>query len=347
MSDVYEVTTNVALQIVIKGVEKSVKKQDLTKPELLLVGRALGWLALVTAGTNVDVFKQLAKASDELKEATKNDRKSMVSIQKEGVAITAGRRHRKSMKGGVAPAALILGAIAMLYGGNTALTINRLNENRRIIRNEAVKQIQSNCPIDLLAGAPEKPLIDWTGEYARKLSEYTTQQTICDSTKNTMTARVKQAEDSLTQAWTRLPNDAAAFATVATMVYTAPAGPAAAITSAASMAAAVRQITETVISGQIPNKPEDINKFVKAVSEAFPQKEEEAAATPAPAMFTGTNVRSEVINPAVARGDIPEAAAPTAAPAAPAAPARRGRGRKTKKTKKVRRATRRRLTFSY
>ncbi len=337
MSDVYEVTTNVALQIVMKGVEKTVKKQDLTKPELLLVGRALGWLALVTAGTNVDLFKQLSKASTELKEATKNAPESMVAIQKEGVAVTAGKRHRKRMRGGVAPAALILGAIAMLYGGNTAMTINRLQENRRVIRSEAIRQIQSNCPIDLLAGAPEKPLIDWTGEYARKLSEYTTQQTICDSTKSVMAARIKQADETLAQAWSRLPNDAAAFATVSTMVLTAPAGPAAAATSAATLGAAVKQITETVISGQLPNKPEDINKFVKAVSEAFPQKEEEAAATPAPAMFTGTNVRSEVINPAVSRGDIPEAAAP----------ARRGRGRKTKKTKKVRRATRRRLTFSY
>lgn len=342
MSDVYEVTTNVALQIVIKGVEKTVLNKELTKPELMLIGRALGWLALVTAGTNVDVFKQLAKASDELKEATKNAPESMAAMTKEGVAITAGKRHRRAMKGGVAPAALILGAIAMLYGGNTAMNINRLNENRRIVRKEAIKQIQSACPIDLLAGAPEKPLIDWSGEYAQKLSEYTTQQTICDSTKSVMAARVKQADDSLTQAWTRLPNDAAAFATVSTMVLTAPAGPAAAATSAATVGAAVKQITETVISGQLPNKPEDINKFVKAVSEAFPEKAEEAAATPAPAMFTGTNVRSEVINPnAEARA---EAAAPSAAPAAPA---RRRGGRKTKKTKKVRRATRRRLTFSY
>jgi hypothetical protein len=353
MSNVYHVATNVALQIVIKGVEKTAKKQDLTKPELLLIGRALGWLALMTAGTDKDLFKQLAVASDELKSA--NNVPSMVGITQERPSITAGRRHRKPLKGGVAPAALILGAIAMLYSGNTAITITRLEENRRIIRREAIKTIQSACPVDLLAGAPEKPLIDWSGAYARKVMEYEENVAVCDSTKSAVAARIKKAEDSLNQAWGRLPNDAAAFATVATAVMTAPAGPTAAITSATSIGAAVKQIAESVISGQLPSKPEDINKFVKAISDAFPEKEEEPTQPTAPATFTGTNILmrgEQVINPADAREAAAAAAAPSSAPAAasPAGPARRGRssgGRKTKKSKKVRRATRRKLTFSY
>lgn len=333
MSDVYEVTTNVALQILMKGVEKTVKKEKLTKPELLVIGRALGWLALVTAGTNVDLFKDLARASDELKETTKNQPESMVPFGKESEAITAGRRRRRSTKGGASVAALIIAAIAILYAGNTAMTLGQLEQNRRTLRSEAIKTIQSACPIDLLAGSPEKPLIDWTGDYARALSQFSTQESICSSTKTVMTSRIRQAEDSLFQAWARLPNDAAAFATVSTMVMTAPAGPATALTTAASVGAAVKQITESVISGQLPSRPEELNKFVKAVSEAFPEKPPADEGTAQP-MFTGVNTNPDVIVPDPGREG-------------PVGRRRGGRRQTKKKATKKRRVTRRRPTFSY
>lgn len=273
MSGVFYDATSVALEILMRAVEKTVKNQELTKEETILVGRAIGWLTLMTAGTDSDILKMLADASDEVASV-----KSVPKVEiPTGKPIKVSGGKRRKMHGGVGIVPLIVAGIALLYGGTTTNNIMTLKARRDIIRTEALKQIHSSCPLDLTIGPPAAPLIDWTGEHAAALSQYKADVATCEATKSAVAARVEQAEESLNQAWRRIPSNVAAFSTIATIAVTGPAsGVVAAAGTGVTIGAAMKQLTETVISGQIPTDSKELNKYVDAISNVFPTP------TPAP-----------------------------------------------------------------
>lgn len=275
-------TTHVALEILMRAVEKTVKKEVLTEDELKLTGRAIGWLALMTVGTDNDILETLIRASDEVKLSSKKIQypKSTIPINQSTVAAYGGKR--KKMKGGVGIVSLIVGAIAIIYGGNTATNIYTLQNNREIIRNAGISQINEACPNSLSIGLPSKPLIDWNNEYADAVAKYEHDKSICEATKTAVNARITQAENKLNTAWKKIPNDAAIFATTAALVTNplTAANPAASLTAASLVGKATQEIVQSVISGQLPDTPEKLDSFVTTLSKGFPEAKKTTSETP-------------------------------------------------------------------
>ena len=300
-------TTYLALVVVLGGAKKIIEnKKALTAEEAKTVGRALGWIALTTAGKELDPLKVLIDAADEAA-LSKGKTVEVAGEDPTAVEVSGGKR-RKRMRGGFPPVmSIMLGAIGVLFGGSTASTLYNLKTQQDQVREAAKAQLRAACPSDLMLGAPAKPLVDWSGEYAVTMAEYTALKARCDAVTAVVTTQVATADAALDAAWKKVPAQVQTLSTAAALVVAGPVSPAT-LGASAAVGAAMRQVVEATISGALPTKAEDLKELANTIAKGFP-------------------------------------APPPPAPPAPPAGGRRRKTRKGRKATK-RRVTRR-LVFSY
>lgn len=327
MEDLDTLTTTLAIAIVIGAGRANIKKTQLTEEELKLTGRALGWLALVTVDTEYDFLQKLIDELGNLDVKGMNVQKPSFSPVPMGapmVAVAAGRKRGKKLRGGVAPAIWILGAIVALFSGNTGLEIARANRDVEIVRDAALSHIHNNCPADIDIGPGVRPLMFGISDWEAKAAKHRAKVVECDAAKVAAKVRVDIADARLKRAFDRIPKAAGAVAAAAVMAANAPvAFTPPVIGAAGAVGAAADQFVKGILEGNEPS-PTQLGDIVGKVNAANKAAVDEAK-------------RQER-----------EAAAPAAAPtAAPRRGARRYKGKTTKRVTKKRGVTRRRLTFSY
>ena len=316
-------TTKVATIILVEGAAQMTKRK-LTKGELESIGSALGWMILATNDTELDLLKAMEAEVSEV--PTKSAAKSVMD-EDPSPLMTAGKRYRrKKMRGGAPPmVAIILGAIATIFGANQGVQLYQLENHRAVIRTAALAQVARACPSELSLGPPPKPFVDWTGEYATALSDYNTAKAQCDAAISISATQIRAAEAAVDRAWQRLPAQIATVATAASVVATGPVTPAT-VTAAMSVGKAVHTLTSSFVAGSLPVGGTEFMDFVNTVAAGFP-----AAAAAAPSAAPSADAAAApagdggVPAPAdAAAAPAADAAAPSAAAAPVFAPPRRG-----------------------
>lgn len=272
MEEKLNIVTEVAVGIILNGAKAIVEKKAWTPDEIEGIGRSIGWLSVVVVGSDKDVFDTLIEGSNEVSEALKTPSGPMgMEIGKERSAVMAGgKRKGRKMRGGVPPLMiLLLGAVALIFGGNQATTIMTLQQQRVLVRQAAMAQIKAACPIDLIPEVPPASrLLDWGGGNARELMKFQADMATCNAVRSAAAARIQQADALLKQAFDQVPIQVATFSTAASIIVSG-APTTASLTTAAAVGTAMQQLTSTVISGQMP-QGRGLTTFVQDLNAAFP-----------------------------------------------------------------------------
>lgn len=274
-----------ALSIVIAAGRANVRQVDLTDEELKLTGRALGFLTLITVDTEYDflsmLIDDLGKVDvKKLNTVTPDVPTSLISPR--SVAVTAGGKRGKKMRGGVAPAILILGAIVALFSGGLHLRITEAQRNQGMILAEAEVQINSKCPAYLKIDLGARPLFIGTGEWDDMNAARNMQKTVCDTTTKSSNDQIAIASRRLQRAYDLIPKAAGAVVSAAVMVANSAVAFTPPVIGAAGSAgaAAVLFVKEVIMADDVPIQTfaELVGKVDAANKAAAAEIERQAAA---------------------------------------------------------------------
>lgn len=273
-------TTRLALEILVAAVKKTLDNKVLTEDESKAVGKAMGWLALMTVNTENDVFANYIVELKELDAVIKKNRNtSMMSNRMKNrrpmgslVYAYGGAYRKRKMRGGRRSwiFALIMGVLSILWAGNAAYNLHRLDEQRDIVRRNAVEQINSACPANL-AVAPAKPIFAGflKAEYQARLTQYEQDVIGCESVRQRTAVRVRDAETRLNAALDAIPRDIGVITTAAVLAAQGPLAPAS-IAVAGTIGSSVATVARQVMSGSFPENQEQMIAFTTAIAEGFP-----------------------------------------------------------------------------
>ena len=276
-------TTNLALEILLAATKKTLDNKVLTEDESKVVGKALGWLALMTVNTKNDIFAEYNVALKEVNAAMrKNINTAMISNVKinsmpMGKAIAAhGGTYRKRKIGGAIPLiAYIMGALTVLWSGNTGYTLYQLNEHRAQIRAGGIELINSACPASLSLGAPARPVFTGylSAEYQRQLTQFEQDTITCNTARATVGVRVRDAETRFTTAMDNIPTQIGLLTMTGVVAATGPVGipaTAAALAQGTALGGAVQQVTTSILTGALPRNQSQVAALATSIVTAFP-----------------------------------------------------------------------------
>jgi hypothetical protein len=273
-------TTELALEILLAGTKKTLDNKVLTIDESKVVGKAMGWLALMTVNTENDIFAEYIVALKELNAAMmKNRNTSMMSNRKtnnipRGTLITAygGAYRKRKMRGGIPPLlAIVMGALTVLWGGNTGYTLYELNNHRQEIRTSGIQLINSACPASLALGPPSRPVFVgyFSAEHQRQLTQYEQDTITCNTAKQTVAVRVRDAETRFATAMDNIPKQVGLLTTATVLAVSGPVAPAS-IGAATTIGSSVTMVVSTVMSGTLPQNQSQMSALTTALSTGFP-----------------------------------------------------------------------------
>ena len=317
-----KLATTVAIKVILGAREKVLSGKQLTSDELKYVGNSIGWFAVVTSGQGeYDVFAKLNKLCDDVISESKEGVDSQVSkLPARPPSIMAGGAGKKDqpaegkVSGNPVLLQLIMGAIAIIFSGNTAYTVYTKSANKDAVIKQAFEQIDSNCAPDVRRGVA--PDTSWwpTAEEQNALDDYNRRADVCKGVMAIQDANIKNARGQLSRAYSNVPKAVGAVVTAASMISMGPgaATPPGLAASLTAGGAAAQLIESMRASGGVPS--DAIPGLVNGISQGFTST---APATPSTAPAT-----------------------PSTAPATPAAgpaftlPPTGGRRTRIKKTKK-------------
>jgi len=248
----YTAATELALRILTERLKRIFNHEPLTNGEAIAVGRAIGWLTLLTTGTDDDFMKELLESVKSVKPSTKLPKKlpqtmsvmpsvGMPSIVPPYIASAAGRKktRRVPMKGGGTLGKIVIGLIGVFMGDTT-----REAQKMATVRDAALEQIRAACPANLTDPAPADNVLSvyygHTPEWQKWKDVQDTYTTVCSTKRAEGVKNVTQAyetlQDAITQYEQNLRDHASdavtvgALSGVATGAYTgakvgAPSGP--------------------------------------------------------------------------------------------------------------------------
>jgi hypothetical protein len=276
-----KLATTVAIKSILGAKKKVLSGKELTPDEAKFVGKCIGWFAIVSAGSGEnDVFAKLnTLCEDVISESEKG-----AKLPVEPPAVLVGGKTRKMRGGAPLLISLIMGGIAILFGGNTGYQMRQTRAQRSIVLKEARAQIETSCPADILSGIPPSvSFFDFSGQEAAALVDYNTRSDVCNGVKQAVAGRIKQAEAAVLRADALVPKAVGALTTAASLVSL---GPAAAtplgMTSAFGAGTAASTLTESMFTSKGNVASADVGKIVDALAKGFPAPSVAPSVAPAP-----------------------------------------------------------------
>lgn len=335
-----EKKTELALIVIFSTAKRIIENKEIEDDQIKATGRAIGWIAVVTAGTEYDVFKTLNSAISEAVEYSKSNKPSTIITSDTRVPMTAGK-HKKGKKfGGNEEEAkkrkqkagvlgvLLLGALATIYGISQYSTVTNAQKFNQTIRAQAQEEINDVCkdvvefnelppapPTWLdFRGTQAQAVLDW--QYRQNQSQR--KQNNCRNIKESLNKQVADSDKQVTTLYANIPANVNSLLTVVSFI-----GQGAGIESlpfVTQVASALGQFTKSVTTGTLPDAA-GMGSFVKTIGSSF---DTPSSTPPAPPAATGK--RGQQAPPPV---EIPPA--PSAAFSLPPTGGRRTRIKKTKK----------------
>lgn len=282
---VADAATSVSVEIILNATKMMAKEETFTNDELKSIGSAMGWLALITVGTKNDIFAKLKDAgiasaamAKKLEQTTKTTSSTPVRPSRTAVGAKRSRRGGFALSG----TAIILGCIAILFGGQKYRAIVSLDEQREIIRQAALQQITSACPVSIRL-PPAVSRLNPQAVNAQILAQHANDQATCAMIETAARNRVAMAETAYEAALNQIPAGIGALATVGIVAAGGPIT-AASIGTAAAGGVAVTQIAGVLVNGVLPDGPQ-LTTFIKEVNtglSAFLPPSAQAAIAPPP-----------------------------------------------------------------
>jgi len=363
-----EKKTELALIVIFSTAKRIIENKKVEDDQIKATGRAIGWIALVTAGTEYDVFKTLNNAIGEAVEYNKSNKPSNITSDTR-IPITAGK-HKKGKKFGgneeeaknkkkkaAVVSVILLGALAIIFGISQFSTVTNAQEFNTTIRTQAQEEINDVCK-DIVEFTELTPApatwLDVYGTQARKVMEWQFRQNQaqrkqerCRDTKLRLEKQVDISDKALATTFANIPTNVNSLLTVVSFIGTGTGIEN--LPFVTQVGSALSQFTKSVTTGTLPDAA-GMGSFVKTIGSSFDTPSSTAPAPPA-----ATGKRGQQAPPP----EIPPA--PPAAPAAPAAPTgifgnnpfntfttggRKTKKRSMKKFKKTRRGIRKPL-FRY
>jgi hypothetical protein len=343
-----EKKTKLALMLIFSTAKMIIQKKEVEDEQMKATGRAIGWIAIVTAGTQYDVFKTLNGAIAEAVEYNNSNKASTIDTSDTRSLVKAAGKHKKfggneeerskKQKTGIVVVTL-LGALIVIFGASQYYNVTnaqKINANVRTNAKEVINNVCTNI-VPFTELPPEPPSWwewrGWSGEYKQELASYgvrklTAEQKaqVCENTKNNVVEQVKIADKELTTVFANIPTNINSAITVLSYVASVTGGDAS-LPLVTQLASALTQFTKSAMTGTLPNTQE-LDSFTKGIGVGFgiSSSSTTTSAAAAPASATGK------------RGQPPAApAAPSMAPAAAPAftlPPTGGRRTRIKRTKK-------------
>ncbi len=185
VEEVIEGTTAIALEIIFKAAERALNNKPFTEDEAKLVGRAIGWITLITADTENDVMKEVAEILRSIKETS-----SAVPPGTGSSSSTSGGR-RKQRGGDKKWLTAIMAAIAAFFVANRGLEGVAHNNQAQAAYDEGIRAIAAACPQDLLVGPPPQGWTESNAAYVERIGPYTRQRAICDGVRAAVQGNVQ------------------------------------------------------------------------------------------------------------------------------------------------------------
>lgn len=283
--------THLALEILLAATKKTLDNKVLTEDESKAVGKAMGWLALMTVNTENDIFANYIVALKELNAVMKKNKNTsmmpnrMTNRMPMGQLVAAyGGSYKRKMRGGIPPLlAILMGALSVLWGGNTAYTLVELNRHREAIRESGAELINSACPSSLAVGPPARPILSgyFSAQYQSQLTQYEQDTITCETARRTVAVRVRDAETRFNTAMDNIPKQVGLLTSAAVIAAAGPVTGAAAVatqlTAATTIGSSVTMVVQNVMSGTLPQDQSQMTTLVTALSTGFP-----ALPTPSP-----------------------------------------------------------------
>ena len=335
-----EKKTELALIVIFSTAKRIIENKKIEDDQIKATGRAIGWIAVVTAGTEYDVFKTLNSAIGEAVEYSNSNKPSTIITSDTRVPMTAGKHKKgkkfggneeeakkKKQKAGVI-GVLLLGALATIYGISQYSTVTNAQKFNETIRIESQAQIDNVCKnvveftelppapatwLDIW-GTQAQAILDWQHRQNQSQQEHE----ICRSTKLSLTKQVEASDKQVTTLYANIPTNVNSLLTVVSFI-----GSGTGIESlpfVTQVASALGQFTKSVTTGTLPDAA-GMGSFVKTINSGF---DTPSSTLPAPPAATGK--RGQQAPPPV---EIPPA--PSAAFSLPPTGGRRTRIKKTKK----------------
>jgi hypothetical protein len=368
-----EKKTELALIIIFSTAKRIIENKKLEDDQIKATGRAIGWIALVTAGTEYDVFKTLNGAIAEAVEYNKSNKPSNIITSDTRSLVTAGKHKKfggneeeaKSKKRKVAVVSiLLLGALAIIFGISQFSAVNNAQSFNETLRNEAQDEINDVCKdIVEFTELPPAPAtwMDIFGTQAKKILEWQSRQNKaqrkqerCRDTKLRLEKQVDISDKALATTYANIPTNVNSLLTVVSFIGTGTGIES--LPFVTQVGTALTQFTKSVTTGTLPNAAE-MGSFVKTIGAGFDTPSSTAPAPPP----QEKGKRGQQAPPPIEIPPAPPAATTTAPAATTTAPAatgifgnfntfsnggRKTKKRSTKKFKKTRRGIRKPL-FKY
>jgi hypothetical protein len=263
---VMDAATSVSVEIILNATKMMAKDETFTNDELKSIGSAMGWLALITVGTKNDIFAKLKDAATSssamAKKLEQTDKTASASSGRPSRTAVGAKRSRR---GGFAVngIGIIMGCIALLFGGQKYRAIVSLDEQRDIIRQAALQQITSACPVNIRL-PPAVSRLNPQALNAQIVAQHANDQATCTMIETAARNRVAMAEAAYEAALNQIPAGIGALATVGIVAAGGPIT-AASITAAAAGGVGVSQIAGVLVNGILPDGAQ-LTTFIKDVN---------------------------------------------------------------------------------
>ena len=227
-----EMKTELALIVIFSTAKRIIENKKVEDDQIKATGRAIGWIALVTAGTEYDVFKTLNGAIAEAVEYNKSNKPSNITSDTR-VPITAGK-HKKfggneeeaknKKKKAAVVSVILLGALAIIFGISQFSSVTNAQNFNETIRKEAQEEINDVCKdIVEFTELPPAPAtwMDISGTQAKKILEYQFRQNQaqrkqerCRDTKLRLEKQVDISDKALATTYANIPTNVNSLLTV-------------------------------------------------------------------------------------------------------------------------------------
>lgn len=329
-----EKKTELALIVIFSTAKRIIENKKVEDDQIKATGRAIGWIAVVTAGTEYDVFKTLNSAIGEAVEYSKSNKPSTIITSDTRVPITAGK-HKKGKKFGgneeeakkkkqkaAVVSVFLLGALAIIFGISQYSSVTNAQNFNETIRTQAQEEINDVCKdIVEFTELPPAPATWWDiwGTQARKIMEWQYRQNQaqrkqerCRDTKLRLEKQVDISDKALATTYANIPTNVNSLLTVVSFIGTGTGIES--LPFVTQVGTALGQFTKSMTTGTLPDAA-GMGSFVKTIGSSFDTPSSTLPAPPAPPAATGR--RGQQAPPPVEIPPAPPAATTATAPAAP------------------------------
>jgi len=292
-----EYKTELALIVIFSTAKRIIENKKVEDDQIKATGRAIGWIAVVTAGTEYDVFKTLNGAIAEAVEYNKSNKASNIDTSDTRSLVKAAGKHKKfggneeeakSKKRKVAVVSIaLLGALAIIFGISQFSAVNNAQTFNETLRNEAQDEINDVCKdIVEFTELPPAPAtwMDIFGTQAKKILEWQFRQNKaqrkqerCRDTKLRLEKQVDISDKALATTYANIPTNVNSLLTVVSFIGTGTGIES--LPFVTQVGTALTQFTKSVTTGTLPN-PGEMGLFVKTIGAGFDTPSSTAPAPP-------------------------------------------------------------------